>query len=60
VCKSQNLEGKSFTASDGYIDIHHSCRDCGSHFDHLDGTVFEKCDICSYTHPEKKKKNMSG
>jgi hypothetical protein len=48
VCKGQKLEGKSFTAPDGYLDIHHTCKDCGAHFDHLDGTVFEKCVICSY------------
>jgi hypothetical protein len=49
VCKGQKLEGKSFNAPDGYLDIHHTCKDCGAHFDHLDGTVFEKCEICSYT-----------
>ncbi len=48
MCKGQKLEGKSFTAPDGYLDIHHTCKDCGAHFDHLDGTVFEKCEICSY------------
>lgn len=48
VCKSQKLTGNSFTAADGYTDIHHTCRDCGAHFDHLDGTVFEKCEICHF------------
>lgn len=48
VCKSTSLEGKSFTAPDGYLDIHHTCKSCGAHFDHLDGTVFQKCEICNY------------
>jgi hypothetical protein len=48
VCKSRDLEGKSFVSSDGYTDIHHTCKACGVHFDHLDGTVFEKCDICGF------------
>jgi len=48
VCKSQKLTGNSFTAADGYVDIHHTCKDCGAHFDHLDGTVFEKCEICHF------------
>lgn len=49
VCKGQKLTGKSFTAPDGYLDIHHTCKDCNAHFDHLDGTVFVKCEICNYT-----------
>lgn len=48
VCKGQRLEGNSFSAPDGYTDIHHTCKSCGAHFDHLDGAVFEKCDICHY------------
>lgn len=48
MCKSTILEGKSFTALDGYLDIHHTCKSCGAHFDHLDGTVFQKCEICNY------------
>ena len=48
VCKSTSLESKSFAAPDGYLDIHHTCKSCGAHFDHLDGTVFQKCEICNY------------
>ena len=25
-----------------------TCKSCGAHFDHLDGTVFQKCEICNY------------
>ena len=48
ICKSTSLDGKSFAAPDGYMDIHHTCKSCGVHFDHLDGTVFKKCETCNY------------
>lgn len=47
-CKSQNLDSHSFIAQDGYRDIHHTCKECGIHFDHLDGERFTICDICKY------------
>jgi len=34
---------------DGYYDMHHTCRSCGTHFDHLEGTVFKECGICRYS-----------
>jgi hypothetical protein len=49
-CKSTDLEsfqvGK--TEDDGYFDMHHTCNKCKAHFDHLDGTMFSKCEICRY------------
>ncbi len=47
-CKSRELDSNSFAASDGYQDIHHTCRSCGIHFDHLDGGKYEKCSICQF------------
>jgi ribosomal protein L37E len=48
VCKSQQLESHSFVASDGYNDIHHTCRSCGTHFNHLDGETYARCDTCHF------------
>lgn len=47
-CKSMELDSKSFVAPDGYDDIHHTCRSCGTHFDHLDGETYVRCEICGY------------
>lgn len=49
-CKSTDLESfqVSKTEDDGYFDMHHTCNKCKVHFDHLDGTVFAKCEICKY------------
>ena len=33
---------------DGYFDMHHTCIDCNTHFDHLEGITFEACDVCNY------------
>ena len=33
---------------DGYFDIHHTCKKCNTHFDHLEGKVFDLCEICGY------------
>lgn len=48
VCKSQQLEGFSFVAPDGYDEIHHTCKSCGTHFNHLDGETYAKCDTCRF------------
>ena len=37
-----------FTAEDGYKDAHHTCKSCGTHFNHLDGEQYTKCVICSF------------
>jgi len=34
---------------DGYFDMHHTCKKCNTHFDHLEGKVFDLCEICSYS-----------
>lgn len=34
--------------SDGYFDMHHTCKKCNIHFDHLEGDLFESCKICNY------------
>lgn len=34
--------------NDGYFDMHHTCKKCNVHFDHLEGDVFESCKICNY------------
>lgn len=33
---------------DGYFDMHHTCKKCDTHFDHLEGDVFESCKVCNY------------
>ncbi len=49
-CKSSYLESKDFLAEDGCKDIHHTCKNCGIHFNHLDGEQFKTCTICNYPH----------
>ncbi|MEO9277659.1 MAG: hypothetical protein ABI340_07790 [Nitrososphaera sp.] len=34
--------------SDGYFDMHHTCSVCNTHFDHLEGDIFESCAKCGY------------
>ncbi len=33
---------------DGYYGMHHTCRKCNTHFDHLEGEVFDFCKTCNY------------
>jgi len=33
---------------DGYFDMHHTCKQCNTHFDHLDGEIFSQCEKCKY------------
>ncbi len=49
-CKSTKLESKRIDEiqKDGYFDMHHTCKKCNTHFDHLEGGVFDICDICNY------------
>ncbi len=49
-CKSTELESKRIgeIQKDGYFDMHHTCQKCNAHFDHLEGDVFDICDICNY------------
>ena len=49
-CKSTDLESFQVDQADasGYFDMHHTCKKCDTHFDHLEGTTFPKCVICKY------------
>lgn len=49
-CNSAELESKQIgkVENDGYTDMHHTCKICNAHFDHLEGDVFEDCKICNY------------
>ena len=49
-CGETNLDSQQVgpAESDGYFDMHHTCKSCNSHFDHLEGVVFEACDVCNY------------
>jgi hypothetical protein len=33
---------------DGYYDMHHTCLKCRTHFDHLEGDVFDSCEKCGF------------
>jgi hypothetical protein len=50
-CKSTNLESNKIgiTENDGYFDMHHTCQQCNTHFDHLDGEIFANCSKCNYS-----------
>ena len=50
-CKSSDLESFQVGTkeSDGYFDMHHTCNKCKTHFDHLEGTTFSKCNVCKYS-----------
>ena len=50
-CKSTNLESHKvgITEKDGYFDMHHTCLECKTHFDHLDGEIFSNCSKCNYS-----------
>jgi len=49
-CKSANLKSQRIgpAGADGYYDMHHTCGACNAHFDHLEGVVFDACDVCGY------------
>ena len=49
-CKSTDLESNriSEVEKDGYFDMHHTCKQCNAHFDHLDGEIFSHCEKCKY------------
>lgn len=50
-CKSTELESFQVSQPDetGYFDMHHTCKNCNTHFDHLEGTTFSSCPICKYS-----------
>ena len=41
-CKNTDLESNRIgeVERDGYFDMHHTCKQCNTHFDHLDGKIF--------------------
>lgn len=47
-CKSPKLEYFGFKAKDGFDDIHHTCKICKTHFNHLDGETYKECKICNF------------
>lgn len=49
-CKSTSLKSNRIgnIEKDGYFDMHHTCEKCNTHFDHLEGDVFENYKICNY------------
>jgi len=49
-CGSIELDSNqvSKTEEDGYFDMHHTCRRCGVHFDHLEGDLFDSCRVCNF------------
>jgi hypothetical protein len=47
-CKSHKIDSWSFLGSDGYHDMHHTCKSCNTHFDHLDGEIYTKCEKCKF------------
>lgn len=47
-CKSMDLEYFAFKADDGFDEIHHTCRSCKTHFNHLDGDTYDRCEKCNY------------
>ena len=50
ICGSIKLESKQIgeIKKDGYFDMYHTCKDCNTHFDHLEGDVFDSCKLCNY------------
>ncbi|MDH3278130.1 MAG: hypothetical protein OEM21_08525 [Nitrosopumilus sp.] len=49
-CGKTDLESKQIgeIESDGYFDMHHTCKSCNTHFDHLEGEIFGSCKKCKY------------
>ena len=49
-CGSTKIESNQVgeKESDGYFDMHHTCKKCNTHFDHLEGITFDSCEICSF------------
>lgn len=47
-CKSPDLDNSEFIAPDGFNEVHHTCKDCGTHFNHLDGDTYDSCIECNF------------
>lgn len=48
-CKSPDLNYFEFIANDGFDEVHHTCKTCGTHFNHLDGDIYDSCIQCNFT-----------
>ena len=50
-CKSTDIESNQvgLVEDDGYFDMHHTCKKCNTHFDHLDGEIFSSCEKCNFS-----------
>ncbi len=50
-CRCTDLESSQTgkIEGDGSFDMHHTCKKCNTHFDHLEGNVFDLCEICGYS-----------
>lgn len=49
-CGKTDLESNQVgvTEEDGYFDMHHTCKNCNTHFDHLEGEIFDSCKKCNF------------
>ena len=49
-CGTTDLESNQVgeIEKDGYFDLHHTCKSCNVHFDHLEGEIFDSCNKCNY------------
>lgn len=49
-CGSTDLDSRQVgnIEADGFFDMHHTCKKCKTHFDHLEGNIFDSCKICNY------------
>ncbi len=49
-CKATGLSTQTLARvhADGEPDMHHTCKECNAHFDHLEGDIFESCTECGY------------
>lgn len=48
MCDSTNLESNRVgqIEEDGYFDMYYTCKQCNTHFDHLEGEIFHNCEKC--------------
>ncbi len=49
-CGNRDLESNKVgkIEEDGYFDMHHTCKNCNAHFDHLEGEIFDSCTKCEF------------
>ena len=51
-CKSTNLESNKIEVigKNRYFDMHKNCKQCNTHFDHLDGEIYSNSLKCNYSY----------